>query len=70
MSYRLTAAIERDEDGYYAYCPDLKGYPSQGDTLEEVQANIREAIGLYLKTLTSDERRINSQLGLKRGVNC
>jgi predicted RNase H-like HicB family nuclease len=44
MSYRLTAVIEKDSDGYYAYCPALKGCQSQGDTLEEVQANIQEAI--------------------------
>ena len=57
MSYRLTAVIEKDEDGYYAYCPDLVGCQSQGDTLEEVQDNIREAIELYLETLSPDERR-------------
>ena len=56
MSYRLTAVIEKDEDGYYAYCPDLAGCQSQGDTLEEAQHNIREAIELYLETLSPDER--------------
>ena len=57
MSYRLTAVIEKDTDGYYAYCPILTGCQSQGDTLEEAQDNIREAIVLYLETLTSDERK-------------
>jgi predicted RNase H-like HicB family nuclease len=57
MSYRLTAVIEKDTDGYYAYCPTLTGCQSQGDTLEEAQDNIREAIVLYLETLTSDERK-------------
>ena len=57
MSYRLTAVIEKDEDGYYAYCPDLAGCQSQGDTWEDVQVNIREAIALYLETLTDEERR-------------
>ena len=57
MSYRLTAVIEKDADGYYAYCPTLTGCQSQGDTLEEAQDNIREAIVLYLETLTSDERK-------------
>jgi predicted RNase H-like HicB family nuclease len=42
--------IEKDHDGYYAYCPELKGCHSQGDSLEEVQANIREAVELYLET--------------------
>ena len=57
MSYRLMAVIEKDKDGYYAYCPTLTGCQSQGETLEEVQDNIREAIVLYLETLTSDERK-------------
>ena len=57
MSYRLATVIEKDTDGYYAYCPTLTGCQSQGDTLEEVQNNIREAIALYLETLTSDERK-------------
>ena len=57
MSYRLTAVIEKDTDGYYSYCPTLTGCQSQGDTLEEAQDNIREAIVLYVETLTSDERK-------------
>jgi predicted RNase H-like HicB family nuclease len=57
MSYRLTAVIEKDSDGYYAYCPELKGCQSQGDTFEEAQANIQEAIGLYVETLSDIERQ-------------
>ncbi len=40
--------IEKDEHGFYAWCPELKGCQSQGDTLEEAIANIKEAIELYL----------------------
>jgi predicted RNase H-like HicB family nuclease len=57
MAYRLTAVIEKDSDGYYAYCPALKGCQSQGETFEEAQANIREAIELYLETLSEPERQ-------------
>jgi predicted RNase H-like HicB family nuclease len=56
MAYRLTAVIEKDSDGYYAYCPELEGCQSQGETLEEVQANIQQAIELYLETLSEVER--------------
>ena len=48
--------IEKDEDGFYAYCPNLEGCQSQGDTFEEVLANIREATELYLETLDEEER--------------
>jgi len=37
-------------------CPELKGCQSQGATLEEAMANIKEAIELYLETLPRDER--------------
>lgn len=48
--------IEKDEHGFYAWCPELKGCQSQGDTLEEAIANIKEAIELYLETLPEGER--------------
>lgn len=53
---RVFSAIEKDEYGYYAYCPELPGCQSQGDTFEEITANIREATELYLETLISEEK--------------
>lgn len=50
--------IEKDENGFYAWCPELKGCQSQGTTLEEAIANIKEAIELYLETLPIDERDV------------
>jgi len=35
--------------------PELKGCQFQGDTLDEVMANIREAVDLYWETLTPEE---------------
>lgn len=58
MSYKIDVVIEKDADGYYAYCPALKGCQTQGDTLEEVQANIKEAIELYLSTLSEEEKQV------------
>jgi predicted RNase H-like HicB family nuclease len=55
MSYKVSVIIERDEHGYYAYCPELEGCQTQGDSLEEVLDNIREAAELYLETMTEDE---------------
>ncbi|PSB22044.1 type II toxin-antitoxin system HicB family antitoxin [Phormidesmis priestleyi ULC007] len=57
MSYQINVVIEKDASGYYAYCPQLKGCQTQGDTLEEVQANIKEAVELYLETLSETEGR-------------
>ena len=55
---KVTVIIEKDEFGYYAYCPELKGCHTQGDTLDEVLKNIKEAVELYLETLDEEERRI------------
>lgn len=55
MSYKVSIVIEKDECGYYAYSPELEGCQTQGDSLEEVIANMKEAIELYLETLSEDE---------------
>lgn len=57
MTYKATVIIERDEYGYYAFVPELEGCQSQGDTLDEVLANIQEAMELYLETMKSDDIR-------------
>ena len=38
-----------DEGGYTAYVPALPGCISEGDTIDEAMANIREAIELCLE---------------------
>jgi predicted RNase H-like HicB family nuclease len=46
-----TAVIERDrETGYYVgYVPGLPGAHSQGETLDELRDNLREAIELIME---------------------
>ncbi len=56
MNCKVSIVIEKDEYGYYAYCPELEGCQTQGDSLEEVLANIKEAIELYLETLQPEEK--------------
>jgi predicted RNase H-like HicB family nuclease len=55
MSYKVSVVIEKDEYGYYAYCPELEGCQTQGDSLEETINNMKEAIELYLETMSDDE---------------
>ena len=57
MDYKASVVIEHDEHGYYAWCPELPGSQTQGDTLEETLANIREAVEVYLETLDPEDRR-------------
>lgn len=56
MMGKVSVVIEQDEHGFYAWCPELKGCQSQGSTLEEILGNIREAIELYLETLSAEDR--------------
>ena len=55
MSQKVSVVIEKDEHGYYAYCPELEGCHTQGDSVDEVMANIKEAIELYIETLSPEE---------------
>ncbi|HUX99144.1 MAG TPA: type II toxin-antitoxin system HicB family antitoxin [Candidatus Deferrimicrobium sp.] len=48
-TYRFSAVIEKDNEGYYAFCPELQGCYSQGATYEEVLENIKDAISLHVK---------------------
>ncbi len=58
MARKASVIIEKDEHGFYAWCPELKGCQSQGETLEQAIANIKEAIELYLATLPESERDV------------
>ncbi|RAX56799.1 HicB family protein [Helicobacter monodelphidis] len=51
----LNAVIEKDENGYFAYIPELKGCVSQGESYEEALLNIKEAGELYLESLEQSE---------------
>ncbi len=53
----LRVAIEHDEHGYFAHCPDLPGCQTHGDTYSEALANIWEAVELYLDTLDDGDTR-------------
>lgn len=49
--------MEKDINGYYAYCPELEGCHTQGETFDEVMKNIKEAIELYVETLNEEEKK-------------
>ncbi len=51
---RLTAVIEREGDAYVALCPELD-IASQGETAEESQRNLVEALELFFETASPTE---------------
>jgi len=48
-NYRFSVVIEKDEDGYFAFCPNLQGCYTQGDSYEEALENIKDAIRLHIE---------------------
>ena len=49
MTRRFTAIVTKEEKWYVSRCVEL-GVVSQGLTIEEAQANLREAVDLYLES--------------------
>ncbi len=48
-NYHFAVVVEKDEDGYFAHCPELQGCYTQGQTFEEVMENIKDAIRLHVE---------------------
>ena len=46
--------VEKTETGYSAYSPDIPGCGSTGQTKEEVERNIHEAIQFHLEGLREE----------------
>lgn len=63
MTRYMTAVIEREGDGYVAWCPALD-IASQGETVESARANLAEAIALFLEAapLSEVEARMKSDI--------
>lgn len=52
-NYKFEVVFEREDDGrYHAYCPDLKGCHTFGNTLKSAKKNIAEAIVAYCESLS------------------
>ena len=47
-TFRFSVVIEKDESGYYVFCPEFQGGYSQGSTYEEALENISDAICLHI----------------------
>ena len=60
---RLTAIIEREDDGYVSLCPELD-ISSQGETIEEARGNLIEALTLFFETASPNEaaQRLHSEV--------
>ncbi len=59
MKYKIIIH-KAEEGGYWAEVPALPGCFSQGETLEEVKAHIKEAIEVYLESQERDFEKLKS----------
>ena len=57
MHNEFTAIIERDDEWYIAYCPEVPGANGQGRTKEEARASLAAAIALILEDRREDALR-------------
>jgi predicted RNase H-like HicB family nuclease len=53
LDFKVLLERDTEYDGYVVTCPSLQGCYSQGKTVEEALANIREAIELVLEDMES-----------------
>lgn len=51
---RYAIVIEKAENNYSAYVPDLPGCVATGETIEETEREIREAIEFHLRGMRED----------------
>ncbi len=60
---RMTAIIEREDEGFVSLCPELD-IASQGSTVEEARANLVEALTLFFETAEPSEvaRRLRGEV--------
>ncbi|MBM4034638.1 MAG: type II toxin-antitoxin system HicB family antitoxin [Planctomycetes bacterium] len=50
-SFQIVIEKEPEDEGYFAYSPQLHGCFSSGKTIEETKANIRQAVQQHIEFL-------------------
>lgn len=58
---------EAPEGGYVAFVPSLSGCHTQGETIEETEKNIKEAIALYLESLEASNEKLPKEPRIFQG---
>jgi predicted RNase H-like HicB family nuclease len=56
--YRFLVVIEKTDTGFSAYSPDLPGCIATGETREETEKNMHEAIEFHIQGLLEDHQAI------------
>ena len=55
------------EGGYIAFVPSLPGCHTQGESLEEAEKNIKEAVQVYLESLNIHKEKVPQEIRVLQG---
>ena len=59
MKYlNFSVVVEEDNNGFFAFCPELQGCYTQGKTYEEALKNIKDAIKLHLEDIAKSKEKL------------
>ena len=68
MDYKqLTAIIHKEDNIYMSLCPELD-IASQGENIEEIKGNLKEAVGLFFECASAEEIRLGCETYFLNGV--
>ena len=65
---KYAVVIEQGEGSYSAYVPDLPGCVAAGDSVQEIEQLIREAIEVHIRGLKEDGLEIPKPSSLAREI--
>ena len=67
MTKNFTAIIEQDEDGLYVgRVPSLRGCVTQGETIDELVENLKDAIKLFLEDENNSQIEVSKFVGTQQ----
>ncbi len=58
--YRFAIVVEKDKEGYFAYCPELQGCYTQRETFEGVVENMKDAIKLHVEDRLANKEPVTT----------
>ena len=56
--YRFSVVIEKDDEGFFAWCPELQGCYTQGATYEEAVEALRDIVRLHVEDRLANHESI------------
>jgi len=68
MAMKYAVVIEKGENNFSAYVPDLPGCVAAADTLGETERLIREAIEIHIRGMREDGLEVPEPTSLAREI--